>query len=218
MKNENLSPDDSAHLLEMMGRPVSATLASTKLARTLISMEKADRKRGAAYIKRVWAVDKNKLDSYLATNATKCAAYAMDAVTLGRDFHDIIWTYRLVNPHGEIFPNLGEVHFRRPALTVLDFLPSKIAAEVNSRNIIAIERIELHPSLHRNGYFNLLMDEAKQQGFRFIALQNVANPSWAYHFYRKSKTPNSRILLTSEAATVDFESMLSPLPSFVFMC
>lgn len=191
-----------------VGRKISKSQLVPTFVRQMNSMENEEKRRAKQYTRRVWS--EISLTQYLSDETKKCADFAFDRFINGT--RSIGKTYLLKNPHGARYRDLGVVHFRVPDQDLLDKFSENALLKLTP--YLAIERIDLHPSIQRQGFMSSLIAELKIRNFKMVVLQCIVNPSLAFHFHNKSLEPESNVILLSDQNTIQFESTISPSPSF----
>jgi len=195
----------------IIGRELDRALLDPALVRTFLMMEQRDKRRAQRYNKKVWS--HRNVQEYLSEKAHQCAEQAASYFFGDRR---ISWdrNFLLTNPHGKRYAELGVVHFRTPFDYGMNL--SNEVLEVDFEQRIAVERIELHRSIQRRGFLNMLATELRFQGCKLLVLQNVMNPSFAYHLYQESLKKESKIILLSGPDTVAFDKEVSPCPTIAW--
>jgi hypothetical protein len=208
MNDFPLTEDEIQQFTHYVGREINTSLLLPWQVRWANYIVKRESNRAKLYSRRVWS--KFSLPNYLTQESQKCAKYAFEIFI--NDKNASRRTYSLNNPHGSRYQNLGFVHFRKADEAFIKKLNNHY--KLSRTPHLAIERIELHPSIQRHGFLTSLIAELEEVGFKMLVLQCVANPSLAFHYYQKSLDPNSKVFLLSELNTVQFKLRISPCPSF----
>lgn len=206
---KSLSCEEVEEYFALIGREIDMSLLAPRSVRGFLAMEQREKKLAQRYYKRVWA--HRSVQQYLSENAKQCANQVV-SYFLGDRKNPWDRSFYLANPHGKRHADLGLVHFRTPS-DFSSFLPTD-GAVVDFSRCFAIERISLHPSIRNRGFLKMLAEELRIQGASLLILQNVFNPSFAFHLFQESLKTNSKILLLSGPDTVGFKEKISPGPTF----
>jgi len=190
------------------GREIPKSLLVPSIVRQINKMEKKDNQLAKRYSRSTWS--DFSLTQYIKKETERCADFAFDRFINGT--RAVGNTYLLNNPHGARYRDLGMVHFRVPDQNLLENFSANELHQLTPH--LAIERIDLHPSIQRQGFLSYLIAELRKRNFKMVVLQCIANPSLAYHFYKKSLDSNSKVVLLSAQKTIQFDSEISPCPSF----
>jgi len=191
-----------------VGRKINKALLVPAFVRIINSIEKEENRLAKQYTRRVWS--EISLTQYIADETNKCADFAFNRFINGT--RSIGKTYVLNNPHGARYRDLGMVHFQVPDQHLLEKFSENELLQFTPH--LAIERIDLHPSIQRQGFMSSLIAELQIRNFKMVVLQCIVNPSLAFHFHNKSLEPESNVILLSDQNTIQFESTISPSPSF----
>lgn len=201
---EQLSPQELSDFYRHIGREIDSQYIPAEIARYVMDVERRDKERGARYSQRVWS-ERSRTD-YISQQVAACAQFAA-----GLASDSTRRTYLLADKSGRPSLHMGHVHFR-----LNEYCPSLIGlppSADNKKRFPTIESIDLHPSVRQKGFFSALLKAMKRQEFIAVAIGNIANPFWAYHFYQKSLV-SSQVVLLSPLDTVDFSTNVSPMPTF----
>lgn len=198
---------------EYYGRPITSEMLAKheKLICMELEVDRFEQKRGIRYGRRVWV----KLDraSYLREQAIRAAELADQIrkrllMGVGPGYS----SYFLTNPHGSRFSTLGDIHFRFPSVDP-EFLNLSSCYERYDK-VVEIERVNLHPSLRKQGFMRLLGGTLHKIGFRGMVCSHVYNSILAYHWMRQSLDRNSGVYSASKHTIDDFIHNFNPGPSF----
>jgi len=208
MPCRELNAGELGKFFRILGRAVRPSIIEPDRARALIKLHKREAKEARTF--RPWPGG-GEADAQLCVNraAKNCIDFILTRQLEGNESS---WDYVLPNPLDTAEEDLVRVHLRVPPQC--NKLSSTSHAAPSFREYPTISDLQLHPALRRRSFLRGVLEGLAEEGRKMLILQNVLNPSFSYHLFKRSLAPGTSVIQLSDYSFEDYEDSLCPPATF----